>query len=284
MLFFLLSGRLPFIAARVEEFEKLVNHTVPNWHHMGNASPEAHDLCRKMLEKRVSKRPSAAAARNDRWFAAVGLDTASTQKLAKPQLEALLKVMDRGVFEKFITRLVATQVDASKFRIVNEAFAAFDTDGDGQLSKAELRDGLQRARAPTATVDQVFEELDVGGTGFISYTEFLAGTINLSGKKTEEQDNFLWVAWQQFSPDQNGRVSHTAVQDSLASRGMTVADLPERFLEELSRGATGELTFDSFKKLLVTDVRPSLVERMSERLTGENSKTTRFTRWLMQKN
>jgi len=279
MLFFLLSGRLPFMASRVEEFPPLVNHTVPDWTKMGGASPEAHALCRKMLEKRACNRLSAAAALNDRWFAAMGLDTRSTQKLAKPQLDALLKVPDRGEFEKFITRLVATQVDASKFRIVNEAFAAFDTDGDGQLSKEELSNGLQRARASTANVDQVFEELDMGSTGFISYTEFLAGTINLSGKKTEEQDNFLWVAWQQFSPDQNGRVNHTAVQDALSSRGMTVADLPERFLEELGRGASGELTFESFKKLLVTDAKPSMIER----LAGENSRAARFTRWLMQK-
>jgi calcium-dependent protein kinase len=271
MLFFLLSGRLPFIAMRIEDFPLQVQRE-PEWSKMGGASGEAHEICRKMLMKRGSQRPSAQAALKERWFSVMGLDTGKPEKLAKSQMDALLKVTERGEFEKFITRLVATQVDASKFKQVNEAFAAFDTDNDGQLSIDELRQGLQRAGSPTNNVEEVFEELDVGGTGLIAYTEFLAGVINLGGKKSEEQDKFLWTAWQQFSPDENGRVNHANVQDALATRGMTVADLPERFLMELTKGASGELTFESFKKLLVNDAPATFLDK----LAGEKARVSRF--------
>merc|ERR1711998_8423 len=99
------------------------------------------------------------------------------------------------------------------------AFMALDTDKDGEVSKEELRQGLLRLNATTDNLDEVFEELDVGSTGAISYTEFLAGVIDLKSKKSEEQDKFLFTAWQQFSPDARGMVNHAAVQNALASRG-----------------------------------------------------------------
>merc|ERR1711998_347503 len=112
----------------------------PDWAKMGGASQEVHHLCRKMLIKKLSHRPSAQDALKERWFRV--MEAGQKKKgLDKRQLDALLKVADRGVFEKFITRLVATQVDASRFQEVSEAFMAFDTDKDGEVSKEELRQG-----------------------------------------------------------------------------------------------------------------------------------------------
>ncbi|CAE8628813.1 unnamed protein product, partial [Polarella glacialis] len=98
----------------------------------------------------------------------------------------------------------ATQMDASSQKSVNEAFRAFDTDGDGHLSREELRQGLLQFGASPERVDEVVNELDVGKTGQVSYTEFLAGIINLRGKQPEEQDRLLAIAWEQFRPDASG--------------------------------------------------------------------------------
>ncbi|CAE8694230.1 unnamed protein product, partial [Polarella glacialis] len=124
-------------------------------------------------------------------------------------------------------------MDASSQKSVNEAFRAFDTDGDGHLSREELRQGLLQFGASPERVDEVVNELDVGKTGQVSYTEFLAGIINLRGKQPEEQDRLLAIAWEQFRPDASGTVKVSAIQDALATRGMTVADMPEGFLAAL---------------------------------------------------
>merc|ERR1712048_1553064 len=102
----------------------------------------------------------------------------------------------------------------------NEAFRAFDADGDGLLSHEELKQGLAKFAQNQQHLDAVLNELDIGKTGSVSYTEFLAGVINLRGRRPEEQDKLLWVAWQQFSPDAQGRVKTSSIQDALAARGM----------------------------------------------------------------
>merc|ERR1712187_489878 len=105
-----------------------------------------------------------------------------------------MKVDDRSNFEKFITRLVATQLDAGQQQRVNEAFKAFDRDGDGMLSVAELVKGLELLGAKPEKARQVAKELDAGHTGRISYTEFLAGIMDIRSKTPKEQDALLMVA------------------------------------------------------------------------------------------
>ncbi|CAE8626483.1 unnamed protein product [Polarella glacialis] len=280
MLFFLLSGRLPFVAATLKEFPKAVQME-PDWAAMGGATPEAQQMCRQMLQKLEHQRPTAQACLKDRWFVDVGLagGTDPARTLDREQIQSLLAVGQRSEFEKFVTRFVATQMDASSQKSVNEAFRAFDTDGDGHLSREELRQGLLQFGASPERVDEVVNELDVGKTGQVSYTEFLAGIINLRGKQPEEQDRLLAIAWEQFRPDASGTVKVSAIQDALATRGMTVADMPEGFLAALYKEHSGLITFDAFKSLLLSDGSGQIVRALAE----EKHRGAKFMRWIMQK-
>ena len=98
--------------------------------------------------------------------------------------------------------------------------------------------------APLEEAQKVMEELDVGRTGRISYTEFLAGVTDLRQRSPMERDKLLKLAWQQFGPDGRGMVKTGSVQAALAARGLTVAELPKEFLSQLRRGAAGEISFE----------------------------------------
>jgi Ca2+-binding EF-hand superfamily protein len=56
------------------------------------------------------------------------------------------------------------------FKDVNEAFAALDLDGNGQLSLAEFKDGARRIKY-TGDVEEIFKMLDQSSTGCINKTE-----------------------------------------------------------------------------------------------------------------
>lgn len=281
MLFFLLSGRLPFMASRVEDFPKAIQ-SEPDWSLMGGASEDARKICKLMLKKEEYRRPTAQHALKDRWFQNQNLLSrhgSGAQALDSNQRKSLLSVAERSHFEKFVTRLVATQVDASQQVAVNEAFRAFDTDGDGRISREELRQGLSVFGATPQQIEEVVDGLDIGRTGQISYTEFLAGVIGLRGKKPEEQDKLLWIAWQQFCPDTAGRVKTSSVKDALASRGMTVADLPEQFIAVLAKKQSEYITFEEFKSLLVSDESGEVMRT----LAGDKCRGPKMLRWLFGK-
>lgn len=278
MLFFLLSGRLPFVANSVKEFPKAVM-AEPDWTVMGGATQEAQSICRHMLSKMEHQRPTAQMALKDKWFVNQSLVTGGDFKtLDKAHIDSLLAVGERSEFEKFVTRFVATQIDASQQQSANETFRTFDADGDGLLSREELRLGLSTFGASPDIVEEVVSQLDIGGTGQVSYTEFLAGVIDLRSKKPEEQDKLLGIAWDQFRPDAQGRVKASSIQDALATRGIAVADLPESFLSALNKESQGYLTFKDFKQLLLSDRSGKVVRTLSQ----EKHRGGKLLRWMMR--
>merc|ERR1712048_1066295 len=154
-----------------EEFVHVVKRE-PDWMLMGGATLDAQRFCRQMLHQLESSRPTARKALKDRWFEVTGVvepERSAFDALDKTQIRNLLSVGERSSFEKFVSRLVATQVDASQQRQANQAFRAFDTDGDGMLSRSELRAGLKALGASPTHIEQIVNELDIGRTGQISY-------------------------------------------------------------------------------------------------------------------
>eukprot|EP00434_Breviolum_minutum_P026310 symbB.v1.2.023253.t2/scaffold2112.1/size106475/3 len=263
MLFFMLSGTYPFMAKRIEEFPAAVAKE-PDWSRIGGASSEAQYICFDMLRKHEADRPAAHELLSHSWFQRFGLgsSTSDIQKLGR----GLLQVKERSSFERFVARLVATQMDAGQLKRINEvrlkrvlvalgatclcptfqAFRTFDLDKDGSLSREELVRGLTTLGASPEEAQKVMEELDVSRTGRISYTEFLAGVTDLRQRSPQERDRLLKLAWQQFGPDQRGMAA-------LAARGLTVAELPKEFLKELRRGSAGEISFEAFRGLFAGD-------------------------------
>lgn len=278
MLFFLLSGRLPFVAREVKEFPQVIMKE-PDWELMGGATPEAQAFCSKLLQKQEVDRINAQEALADRWFETMGLvGGTAASALDQAQIKALLTAGTRTEFEKFVTRFVATQVDASGQARVNEAFRALDADHDGLLSLQELREGLKAFGASAKVAEEAALALDVGKTGSVSYTEFLAGLISLRHKQPEEQDRLLMIAWQQFRPDGEGRVKANSIQDALATRGMTVADLPDGFIDALKSKSSESLSFAEFKDVLLKDSTGDVVKT----LCGEKVRGAKLLRWVMK--
>lgn len=79
-----------------------------------------------------------------------------------------------------------------------------DLDGDGKLSKDEIRQGygehFGRAMAEDE-VDELFDRIDVDGTGAIEYSEFVVASMHEKSLLTDEK---LMSAFKTFDKDGSG--------------------------------------------------------------------------------
>mmetsp|Transcript_22032 Transcript_22032/g.40268 ORF Transcript_22032/g.40268 Transcript_22032/m.40268 type:complete len:155 (-) Transcript_22032:31-495(-) len=111
--------------------------------------------------------------------------------------------------------------------------------------------------------DHAINEINVSRTGMISYTEFLAAFLDFTTTTSEEQEEMMWVAWQTFHPDRNGRAKTNDIQDALEARGMTGVDIPGKLLAAL---ALQQSNPDWKGRVKQTDIQDALAEKGLKKL------------------
>merc|ERR1719203_726369 len=82
--------------------------------------------------------------------------------------------------KKAALHIIAGQLNDTVLANLRQTFLQLDTNGDGKLSMAELKEGLIASGAMDIPPDlqQILEDIDSDGNGSIDYTEFLAATLD----------------------------------------------------------------------------------------------------------
>jgi len=251
----MLSGYPPFSGDDSKEVLKAVaagqlSFPETSWCHV---SKDAKDLLSSMLSKDPSKRPSADAVLSHEWMKRG--DPSGKQPL--PSIVKKLHAFDESSkLKKVCLTLIATQIDYKDINGLAAYFKSMDVDGNGKISKEELKKGLEKQVASfNGKVPADFAKLmaiDSDGDGSIDYTEFISGVID---KQTYLQRDVLWAAFRTCDADGNGKIEAKELRQLLEGKvGNVGAAIPEDKLKsmiaEADKNGDGLIDFDEFMAMM----------------------------------
>ena len=97
----------------------------------------------------------------------------------------------------------AFEIASDEIGILRKVFQHYDTNHSGYLTFESFRDALEEAGFTDENYREIFNAVDVDGSGRIRYTEFLASTIEAAGWISEER---LAEAFDRLDHDDTGYV------------------------------------------------------------------------------
>merc|ERR1719195_1280176 len=173
-------------------------------------SSESKDFISQLLTFKPADRPSAGDMLEHPWMkhndhrADVRLPTDFGAKLKKFSSATKLK--------KVALTLMAQQMKEEEIEDLKQTFAALDTNNDGTLSQAEIREGMKNHGMDISGLAETLGSLDTDGSGSVDYTEFVAATLSARQYLKKE---VLWAAFRVFDTDGSGEIDRDELKEVL---------------------------------------------------------------------
>jgi len=215
-----------------------------------NVSEDAKELIKKLLAFNPLDRYSAEQALNHVWVKNQA-PKAKDVKLSSGFVDKLRGFRSQNKLKKAALHVIASSMDDKQIKQLRETFQGLDENGDGLLTAAELKIGLEKSGISEVPPDlkEIMEGLDADGSGVIDYTEFLAATLD---KKLYMEEAACWNAFRVFDRDGNGTISKDELAHVLADgdvQSKFAKDL-ETLMNQVDSNGDGEIDFDEFMKMM----------------------------------
>jgi calcium-dependent protein kinase len=207
-----LSGIPPFNGASDQEIMKKVKSAKvsfadPVW---AQVSDQGKDFITQLLTKEQDKRPSAEQALQHPWIqnAQQAQKDAVSQDIAMGALSNLKSFNADSKLKQATFAFIASQLlSKNEKEQIDKVFRAMDVNGDGKLSKEEIKNGYAEYFGKSLSdeeIDEMFDKVDADGSGAIDYSEFVVATMN---EKNLLSNNKLQTAFKMFDKDGGGSIS-----------------------------------------------------------------------------
>jgi calcium-dependent protein kinase len=132
-----------------------------------------------------------------------------------------------------------------------QMFKTFDKNGDGRLDKKEIQEGYEKYHSKIIgddEIDTIFGQIDVDGSGYIDYTEFVASAMNMEALMTDQK---LKRAFDMFDNDGSGCISADEIRDVL---GLTdneqMNEKITQIISQVDENGDGEISITEFKEMM----------------------------------
>mmetsp|Transcript_3649 Transcript_3649/g.5957 ORF Transcript_3649/g.5957 Transcript_3649/m.5957 type:complete len:145 (+) Transcript_3649:46-480(+) len=142
-------------------------------------------------------------------------------------------------------------MSADQIAQFKETFKLFDHNGDGTITKEELKSAmLKLGQKPNeAALKAHLEEFDTDGDGKITLKEF----IGIMKKKTEAAkgaDSTL-LAFKAFDKDGNGKISPEELKQAMSSMGQDMSDAQiDAMIKACDADGDGNVDYKEFRKMM----------------------------------
>lgn len=185
----------------------------------------------------------------------------------QPIMSNIVRFSEAHRFYSLIMASMARQIDHATLHRISKIFSILDTDKDGVLQLSEVRAAFEsffgEGSREVREVEQIFNSINIDGTGNISFTQFCAASI---GDIVCEQEEILQAAFKTFDRQSSGMISSDMIKEVLsqldlhASLSEDARAIASREIVELyDKNRDGKLDFDEFKYMMNNCGKPEII-------------------------
>jgi calcium-dependent protein kinase len=271
MAFMLLSSSLPFYGkSRAHVVRRILQHKYgfkgARWK---TVSQESMNFVKSLLIPNVAYRPTAAQALKDSWFADVGSRTNISSAVMDRVQASIEAFAGYSRLKKLALMVIAHKSTDEEIGFLRRLFLKFDAEkSTPDISFEEFKEALANYNYTEEDLIRIFVGMDIDGTGKVSYSEFLAATIEAHGSIEEER---IAEAFDRLDDDDSGYVT---VENLRAFLGDDVSkDYIDDIIDEVDIVRDHRISYEEFLSLWdVTDdevLRKTLKEVETKRTRRE---------------
>ncbi|CAE8609388.1 unnamed protein product [Polarella glacialis] len=255
VLYIMLSGAPPFVgdtdASILEAVQRgEVGFEGAAW---SPISQDAKALVLSMLTKHEDLRPNTTQALAHAWLKRGD----PTGKQPLPSVVKKLQCFNSARrLKKICLTMIATQLQEKDLQELQKYFKSLDKNGDGNISKHELTQGLEyMSKSIPGFKPEDLEALSAGldsdGSGSIDYTEFLAAAID---KQTYTQRDILWSSFRTLDVDGSGTIDKQELKKFLTTGDAKIPSMNDAkimsMISETDVNGDGLIDFEEFVAMM----------------------------------
>lgn len=250
----LLTGRPPFMGKTDRDIIHNIKYgiLITEGTHFGRISKEAKDLIHHLLMRNPELRISASNSLSHPWMKRFLKSEIPSGLVLTNILKNLSTFTNTVKLKSAIFTFIAAQcVSQTDTKDLANAFKLLDKNGDGKVSKEELLviykefvGGIN----PEKEVDYIMSQVDVDGSGYIDYTEFIQASLSKEIMLSKEN---LSKAFGVFDTDNSGSITVAEIAEIFSEGKMGEDAVWQGILKQVDKNGDGQIDLKEFQSLLL---------------------------------